>query len=78
MTKGLQCESDVASESAYILPPSMFRNLESVREVSYAVQKPQVTDNSLIKLGLLIFRTRGLFVSLAHQSTAEFASEPDR
>jgi hypothetical protein len=78
MSKGLQGESDVASESAYILPPSMFRNLESVREVSYVVQKPQVIDISLIKLGLLTCCTRGLFVSLAHQSTAEFAFEPDR
>jgi hypothetical protein len=66
MTKGQQGDSVVASQSAYILPPSMFRNLESVREVSYAVQKPQVINISLIKLGLLIFCTRGLFVSLAH------------
>jgi hypothetical protein len=69
MTKGQQGYSVVASESAYILPPSMFRNLESVREVSYAVQQPQLTDFSLIKLGLLIFCTRGFFVFLAHQST---------
>lgn len=78
MTKGQQGDSVVASESAYILPPSMFRNLESVREVSYAVQQPQVTDFSLIKLGSLVFCTRGLSVSLSHQSTVGSTFEPDR